>query len=120
MIQFINSVTDGTQSLASNRYSINSCENNGYLNEDNSLTVFADSQVKFDVKPTSNSLKDMRNDLLDKNIIESKNGIIKFVQSYTFNSPSAATDFIIGGSNNGWLYWKDSNDELINDSLRIK
>lgn len=92
----------------------------GYLNEDNSLTVFADSQVKFDVKPTSNSLKDMRNDLLDKNIIESKNGIIKFVQSYTFNSPSAATDFIIGGSNNGWLYWKDSNDELINDSLRIK
>ena len=35
MIQFINNVTDGTQSLASNRYPINSCENNGYLNEDN-------------------------------------------------------------------------------------
>ena len=31
-----------------------------------------------------------------------------------------ATDFILGGSNNGWLYWKNSNDELINDSLRSK
>lgn len=92
----------------------------GYLNEDNSLTVFADSQVRYDVRPTSDSLIDMRDDLLDKDIIEDKNGEFKFVQSYTFNSPSAATDFILGGSNNGWLYWKDSNNELINDSLRVK
>ena len=92
----------------------------GYLNEDNSLTVFADSQVRYDVNPALDSLIDMRDDLVDKEIIENKNGEYKFVQSYTFNSPSAATDFILGGSNNGWLYWKNSNDELINDSLRSK
>lgn len=92
----------------------------GYLNEDNSLSVFADSQVRYDIKPSSDSLIDMREDLLGKDIIELKNGEFRFVQSYTFNSPSAATDFILGGSNNGWLYWKDSNNELINDSLRGK
>ena len=90
------------------------------MNEDNSLTVFADSQVRYDIKPASDSLIDMREDLLGKDIIELRNGEFKFVQSYTFNSPSAATDFILGGSNNGWLYWKDSNNELINDSLRGK
>lgn len=92
----------------------------GYLNEDNTLTVFADSQVRYDVNPTSDSLIDMRDDLLDKEIIENKNGEYSFIQSYTFNSPSAATDFILGGSNNGWLYWKDSSNELINNSLRDK
>lgn len=90
----------------------------GYLNEDNTLTVYADSQIKYNILPISNSLKEMRDDLLQRDIVEFKNGQYIFVQSYTFNSPSAATDFILGGSNNGWQYWKDNNDIIIGDSLR--
>lgn len=90
----------------------------GYLNEDNSLTVYADSQIYFKTKPHSESVKEMREDFLEKEIIIKKDGIYIFAQNYTFSSPSTATDFILGGSNNGWNYWKDSNGQIINDSLR--
>lgn len=33
-------------------------------------------------------------------------------------SISAATDFIYGGSNNGWIFWEDENGIILNDSLR--
>ena len=92
----------------------------GYLNEDESLTIFADSQVYFDTEPSADSLKEMRYDFLEKEIIIQKDGGYVFAQSYTFGSPSTATDFIIGGSNNGWNYWKDSTGQIINDSLRKK
>lgn len=92
----------------------------GYLNEDESLTVYADSQVYFGTEPSADSLKEMRGDFLDKEIVVQKDGGYVFVQSYTFGSPSSATDFIIGGSNNGWNYWKDSAGQIINDSLRKK
>lgn len=91
---------------------------NGYLNENNSVTIFADSQVKFDVLPNSETLKELRDDLLEQEIIEHKNGVVKFNQNFTFSSISSATDFILGGSNNGWNYWKDENDIVINISLR--
>lgn len=92
----------------------------GYLNEDESLTVYADSQVYFDTDPSANSLKEARDDFLEKEIIVKKDGVYVFAQSYTFGSPSTATDFILGGSNNGWKYWKDSSGQIINDSLRKK
>ena len=92
----------------------------GYLNEDNSLTVYAESEVKYDVDPSAESLKDMREDFIEQEIVIEENGIYVFAQNYTFNSPSAATDFILGGSNNGWNYWKDKDDNSINDSLRKK
>lgn len=92
----------------------------GYLNEDDSITVYADSQLYFNTKPHSESLKEMREDFLEKEIVIKKDGVYLFAQSYTFSSPSTATDFIIGGSNNGWNYWKDRNGNIINDSLRHK
>ena len=92
----------------------------GYLNEDESLTVYVDSQVYFDTEPSADSLKEMRDDFLEKEIVIKKDSGYVFAQSYTFGSPSTATDFILGGSNNGWNYWKDSTGQIINDSLRKK
>lgn len=92
----------------------------GYLNEDESLTVYADSQVYFDTEPSADSLKELREDFIDKEMIIPKDGGYVFAQSYTFGSPSTATEFILGGSNNGWNYWKDSTGQVINDSLRKK
>lgn len=91
---------------------------NGFLNEDKTVTVYADSIIRFSTPPYSTTLKDLRDDLLEKEIIIQENGIYKFSQDYTFNSPSAAVDFIIGGSNNGWDCWRDVKGEHINDTLR--
>ena len=82
--------------------------------------MYAESEVKYDVDPSAESLKDMREDFIEQEIVIEENGIYVFAQNYTFNSPSAATDFILGGSNNGWNYWKDKDDNSINDSLRKK
>lgn len=90
----------------------------GYLNEDNTLTVYADSQVRYDIEPSSDSLKELRDDLLEKEIVILKDGKYIFAQNYTFGSPSASVDFIIGGSNNGWQYWKDGSGLPINETLR--
>ena len=88
------------------------------MNEDNSVTVYADSQVRYDFPPSAESLKELRDDLLEKEIVILKDGIYVFAQNYKFNSPSAVVDFIIGGSNNGWQYWKDGSGLPINETLR--
>lgn len=90
----------------------------GYLNEDNSVTVYGDSQVRYDFEPNADSLKELREEFLDTEIVILKDGVYVFAQNYTFGAPSAATDFIIGGSNNGWQYWKDRNGQSINETLR--
>jgi hypothetical protein len=90
----------------------------GYLNEDNSLTVFAGSEVRYSTKPNASSLKDLRDELIEQEIIEFSAARYVFTQDYTFNSPSAATDFLLGGSNNGWNYWKVESGQTINETLR--
>ena len=50
----------------------------GYLNEDESLTIFADSQVYFDTEPSADSLMEMRDDLLEKEIIIQNDGSYVF------------------------------------------
>lgn len=90
----------------------------GYLNEDNSLTVFAGSEVRYKTKPNASRLQELREELLEQEIIEYSGGRYVFSQDYTFNSPSAATDFLLGGSNNGWNYWKVDTGQTINEALR--
>ena len=90
----------------------------GHLNKDNSLIVYSGSEIKFSTAPYSIKLKELREDLYEQEIIKCVNGRYIFEQDYIFTSPSAATDFILGGSNNGWIYWKDKNGRLINDCLR--
>ena len=90
----------------------------GYLNEDNTVTVYAESQVRYDVAPNADSLKELREDFLEKEIVILKDGEYVFAQNHTFGAPSAAVDFLIGGSNNGWQYWKDGSGLPINETLR--
>jgi hypothetical protein len=90
----------------------------GYLHMDNKLTVYAGSTVRYGTAPSSETLKELREDLIENEIVICEGGIYKFTQDYTFSAPSTATDFILGGSNNGWIYWKDVDGNLINDSLR--
>lgn len=90
----------------------------GYLNENNTLTVFAGSEVRYSTSPNSSSLKELREELLDQEIVEYRGGHYIFTQDYTFNAPSSATDFLLGGSNNGWDFWRVDNGLTIKEALR--
>lgn len=108
-------MNDDGRNISLNRAEITAT---GCLNKDGSVTIFADSIVRYETAPYLQSLVDLRDELEEKEIVVNLDGVYKFVQNYTFNSPSGAADFIIGGSNNGWDCFKDSNGIAINDSLR--
>lgn len=93
----------------------------GYLNEDETVVIYSGSQIYSKVKEiASDSLGEERQELLDNGIIEYTIGGLQFVQDYTSTSVSKAASLLLGGSRNGWDYWKDSNGMIINDSLRKK
>lgn len=91
----------------------------GYLNEDETVIIYSGSEVSSKTKGMiSDSLNKIRQDLMDKGIIEKTPWGSRFVQDYTASSVSKAASLILGGSRNGWDYWKDENGIIINDSLR--
>lgn len=95
-------------------------EAEGFLEDDDSITVYSGSTIRYSTKPSAASLVDLREELLEKEITIYENGVYRFDQDYTFSSPSAASDFILGGSTNGWDCWRDINGEIINFTLRKK
>lgn len=91
----------------------------GYLNEDESMIIYSGSQVYSKVKDiSSDSLGEERQDLLDEGIIKETTEGLQFMQDYIASSVSKAASLLLGGSRNGWDYWKDSDGVVINDSLR--
>ena len=59
-----------------------------------------------------------RKELLDNgNIVLVDNKYI-LKTTLTFNSPSGASDFVIGGSTNGWTEWKDKDGKTLDELYR--
>ena len=49
-----------------------------------------------------------RQELSDDGNIVSENGKYILKITLTFNTPNGASDFVLGGSTNGWAEWKNS------------
>ena len=47
--------------------------------------------------------------LINNYLQKREDGIYIFVKDYVFNSPSAASDIILGNSTSGWKKWKTEN-----------
>lgn len=91
----------------------------GYLNENDTVVIFAGSELYSKGKNlASDFLFETRQDLIDNGIIEKNMGGFQFAKDYMTSSVSRATSLILGGSKNGWSYWKDSDGVSISDSLR--
>lgn len=59
--------------------------------------------------------------LLDNQYIKKQNeDNYLFLKDYVFNSPSAASDLILGNSSNGWEKWKATNGETLSKIYRNK
>lgn len=91
----------------------------GYLNKNESVVVYAGSEVSFLLEPTRKKFKLLRLEFVGKGIVKDNHGVYKLTSDIVFDSPSAAADFLLGSSRNGWLCWKDLNGCFINDTLRI-
>lgn len=61
----------------------------------------------------------MREELLSTgDLIQNGNGMGMLRKSISFSNPSGAADFILGGSNNGWIEWKDSSGQTLDALYR--
>lgn len=91
----------------------------GYLNEDGTVTIYSGSEIYSKIKDiASDTLGEVRQEMLDKEIIKKTIGGLQFTQDYVVPSVSNAAGLILGGSRNGWDCWKDEDGIIINDSLR--
>ncbi len=91
------------------------CESKGYYGSDG-FTVLRGSVIS----PTSApSLKwgQKRQKMLAEYTIE-ESGKLIMTSNKTFTSPSAAADFCIGSSNNGWIVWKDAEGNTLDAIYR--
>ncbi len=90
----------------------------GRLNEDNSITVYADSKIRMDIVPLTIVAKDKREELLANEIISEEDGEFILTENQDFNSPSTAAEFLLGGSVNGWEIWRGHNGDNIDKLFR--
>lgn len=84
--------------------------------DENGFTVLKGSVIASTVV-ASHSNPTKRKDILNK-VSELQGEQVILKQNYTFSSPSAAADFCIGSSNNGWTVWKTKEGKTLDEVYR--
>ena len=80
--------------------------------------VLEGSQVNI-AKPTNlEKYNRQRLELKSNGNIIMQNGIYTLQITLEFNTPSGASDFILGGSTNGWVEWKNKNGNTLDEVFR--
>lgn len=87
-----------------------------YSGED--FVVLEGSQIDLSRKALSDKIECQRRKMLKENQISEENGKYYLDISVSFSSPSAGAAFVLGGSQNGWIEWKDSNGKTIDEIIR--
>ena len=80
--------------------------------------VLEGSQVNVDKKVNLERYNKQRDELLENGSITKVDGRYILNAILTFNTPSGASDFILGGSTNGWVEWKDKNGKTLDELFR--
>lgn len=90
----------------------------GYLHEDETVTIYQGSKFAKISNPASQRTEKLRQLLLNQEIIKYEDNYYIFKINQTFDSPSIASNILLGGNHNGWQCWKTKNDETIEKSFR--
>ena len=86
---------------------------------DDGFVVFKGSQAKKETVPSCHEyLINLRQKLLQSEIIKEVNGNYLFTQDYIFNSPSTAGGVVLGRSTNGWTKWKNKDGKTLDEIKR--
>lgn len=80
--------------------------------------VLEGSQINYKKAASLEKYNKQRTELLMKgDIVQDNEGYFLKV-NLEFNTPSGASDFILGGSTNGWVEWKDLNGKTLDTIFR--
>lgn len=81
--------------------------------------VLEGSEINLNKKVHNENYNKQRKELLDNGNIEpSNNGKYVLKTTLTFKSPSGASDFVLGGSTNGWTEWKNKDGKTLDEIYR--
>ena len=81
--------------------------------------VLEGSQIDFSRRVKLEKYNAQREKLLnDGDIIADKNGVYILKVSLEFNTPSGASDFVLGGSTNGWIEWNNREEKTFDEIYR--
>ena len=80
--------------------------------------VLDGSEINMDKPAHLQSYNRLRDELLSKQSIVKAEG--KYILNVTldFKTPSGASDFVLGGSTNGWTEWKDRDGKTLDELFR--
>ena len=81
--------------------------------DDKSLTVLKGSKISSTNNPSFRPADITRRDTLMAEYTEMRDGDVYVKQDVCFKTPSGAAIFCIGGSSNGWIDWKDGNNNSL-------
>ena len=77
------------------------------------------SEIDMTKPSLTQSYNAKRQECLDNGTIAKKDdGKFYLTKVLTFKTPSGASDFVLGGSTNGWTEWKDRDGKTLNDLFR--
>ena len=89
----------------------------GVYNSEN-FEVLEDSEIDMSRKCHSTTIEKQRQTALANGNIVCVDGKYKLTVSVSFTSPSSAAMFVLGGSTNGWVEWKDKNGKTLDELYR--
>lgn len=80
--------------------------------------ILEDSEINFSKPANLPKYNRMRDELLKKGDIKIHDGKYILDVILEFNTPSGASDFVLGGSTNGWIEWKNKNGKTLDEIYR--
>lgn len=81
--------------------------------------VLEGSPIDLKVSPKLDRYEKMRRELINSgSLVRDVNGMGLLKKTVSFASPSGAADFVLGGSNNGWIEWKDEERQTLDALYR--
>lgn len=80
--------------------------------------VLEGSEINMDKPVHLPKYNKQRQELLGDGHIISENGKSILKITLTFNTPSGASNFVLGGSTNGWAEWKNSDGKTLDELFR--
>ncbi|WP_018124597.1 GIY-YIG nuclease family protein [Desulfovibrio oxyclinae] len=80
----------------------------GYETSRGFVVVEGSEAVTAEVPSIHQYLTNLRNDLVQKGVLQEQNGHYVFAEDYAFSSPSTAAGVVLGRSSNGRTCWKNA------------